>query len=303
MLKKITVTNHLGESIELELKKPELSGFFVLGVDGLAPPKASINTTDVLSADGAVYNSARTNPRNIVLSLGFKRSTSISIEEQRHLTYRYFPLKKEVTVVVETDVRTVQIIGYVESNEPNIFSRSQGTVVSIICPNPYFYSVEDVDTIFSGATAGFEFPFSNEDLTDPLISFGDILINSEQTVVYDGDAEVGVLIHIHCLGLVEGLTIYSVTTRQTMELNTDRIAAITGGDIQNGDDIYISTIKGDKYLRLQREGITYNILNALDRNVDWFYLQRGDNLFTYTATTGLSALQFRVTHTLVYEGI
>ena len=46
MLTKITVTNHLGESIELELARPELSGLAVLSVEGLGAVKGNVSFSE-----------------------------------------------------------------------------------------------------------------------------------------------------------------------------------------------------------------------------------------------------------------
>ena len=71
MIHSITVTNYLGDSLTLTLSRPEESGFIVMSVTGLGPAKANINTTEISTNDGALYNSARVTSRNIVLSLRF----------------------------------------------------------------------------------------------------------------------------------------------------------------------------------------------------------------------------------------
>ena len=98
MIKKVIVTNYLGESIELELGAPEKSGLFIRNIDGLGPGKASINTTDIASDDGSIFNSARSEQRNIVLTLGCLQVNGVtdSIETARQLTYKYFPKKKQL---------------------------------------------------------------------------------------------------------------------------------------------------------------------------------------------------------------
>jgi len=54
MINSITVTNHLDESVKLELRFPEKSGFLVQGVTGLGPSKANINSTELSTTDGSV---------------------------------------------------------------------------------------------------------------------------------------------------------------------------------------------------------------------------------------------------------
>ena len=43
MIKSVTITNHLDESIKLDLFNPEESGFIIKNIEGLGPVKANIN--------------------------------------------------------------------------------------------------------------------------------------------------------------------------------------------------------------------------------------------------------------------
>jgi hypothetical protein len=304
MIKSITVTNYLGDSIKLELGRPEQSGFLIKSISGLGPSKANINTTEVSTNDGSLFNSARLNQRNIVFEFIFIESINReSIEDIRQKSYKYFPIKKNVDLLIETDNRIVKATGYVESNEPNIFSSQESAQISIICPDPYFYSTKKTVTIFSSIEPLFEFPFENNSLTDNLLEFGGIIVNQEKTVFYKGDSEVGVVIHIHAIGEATNLTIHNALTREVLKIDTDRLEALTGSVIKAGDDIIISTIKGQKFIRLIRDGEYINILNCLGRNSDWFRLVKGDNVFVFTAETGERNLQFRIENSIVYEGV
>lgn len=304
MIKSITVTNYLGDSIKLELGRPEQSGFLIKSISGFGPGKANINTTEASTNDGSFFNSARLNQRNIVFEFIFVESINReSIEDIRQKSYKYFPIKKNVDLLIETDNRIVKTTGYVESNEPNIFSSQESAQISIICPDPYFYSTEKTVTIFSGIEPLFEFPFENNSLTDNLLEFGGIIVNQEKTVFYKGDSEVGIVIYIHAIGEATNLTIYNALTREVLKIDTDRLEALTGSIIKAGDDIIISTIKGQKFIRLIRDGEYINILNCLGKNSDWFRLVKGDNVFAFTAETGITNLQFRIENLIVYEGV
>lgn len=302
MIKSITVTNYLGDSLKLELTRPELSGFIVTSVTGLGAGTANINTTDIATNDGSLYNSARVQSRNIVLSLQFMWKDTI--EDARQMTYKYFPIKKKVKLVIETDNRLSEIEGYVESNEPNIFSKDETTDISIICPYPFFSSaVGDQTTVFSGIEPMFKFPFSNESLEDNLLIMGEIQNKTENVVVYEGDVETGVTITIHALGDASNITIYNVSTREVMSIDTDKLEAMTGSAIVAGDDIVICTVKGQKSVTLIREGVFTNILNCLGKNANWFQLSKGDNIFAYTAESGASNIQFKIENKILYEGV
>lgn len=304
MIKSITVINYLGDSIKLDLARPEESGFVVRSVTGLGPGEANINTTEVSTNDGSLFNSSRLPSRNIVM--GLKYLWKNSIEEVRHLSYKYFPIKKKLTLLIETDNRKAEIDGYVESNDPNIFSKDEGSDISIVCPNPFFYSAGpdgSHTTIFYGVEPMFEFPFSNESLLECLLEMGAIQNQTEKVITYDGDSEVGVTIIIHAVGEASKIAIYNTGTREIMRIDTDKLAAFTGSGIIAGDDIIICTMKGNKSISLQRAGKMTNILNCLEKNADWFQLTKGDNIFAYTAETGSSNLQFKIENRIVYEGV
>lgn len=307
MIYSIVVTNYLGDRIKLELGKPDVSGFLIKSITGLGPAKANVNTTEVSTNDGSLFNSARLSQRNIVLDMVFINTVyGESIEDLRQKSYKYFPLKKSVELTIETDNRYVKTTGYVESNEPNVFSSQEGTQISIICPDPYFYSArEDGNNVtnFYSIDPMFEFPFSNESLDEPLLVFSEIQIKTEGVITYHGDSEIGVMIYIHAIGPATNINIYNTETREVMRINTEKISSLTGKGIVASDDIVINTAKGEKSITLIREGVSYNILNCLDKNTDWFTLAKGDNIFAFTADSGVTNLQFRVENKVIYEGV
>ena len=173
MIRAVTFTNYLGDSIRLDLARPEESGFIIKSVTGLGPGKANINTTEIATNDGSLFNSSRMPSRNIVISLAYMWKDSI--EDVRQLSYKYFPIKKKLTMLIETDNRQAEIEGYVESNDPAIFSKDEGSDISIVCPNPFFYSAgkDGINTtIFYGVEALFEFPFSKRIASGPVAGNG-----------------------------------------------------------------------------------------------------------------------------------
>ena len=307
MIYSLAVTNFLGDRIRLELGKPENTGFLIKSITGLGPVKANVNTTEVATNDGSMFNSARLSQRNIVIQMVFVNSIyGEDIEEIRQKSYKYFPIKKNVELVIETNNRYVRTTGYIESNEPDIFSKQEGTQISIICPDPYFYSAsEDGNNVtdFYSIDPMFEFPFSNESLSEPLLVFGEIQIKTEGVITYSGDSEIGVMIYIHAIGPAEHINIYNTETREVMTIDTVKLEKLTGRGLIAGDDIIINTLKGEKSITLIRSGVSYNILNCLDKNTDWFTLVKGDNIFAFTADSGVTNLQFRIENKVIYEGV
>lgn len=301
MIKSITVTNHVDDTITLELTRPEKSGFIIKSIDGLGPVKADIGVTEVATNDGGLYNSARTTFRNIVMNLMFMMTDTETIENIRHKSYKYFPLKQKISIVIETDNRTVKTEGYVESNEPDIFSEEEGCNISIVCPDPHLYAIKNHETLFSGIIPLFEFPFENALHTYEL-EMGEIVNVQTKDINYQGDSEIGMVMIIHAIGPASKIVIYNVNTREQMFIDTDKITQMTGTGITNGDTITINTKTNHKSITLLRDGVEINILNCLRRDSKWLKLYQGDNIIAYTAD-GISNLQFSITNEIVYDGV
>ena len=277
MLQAITVENYLGEELTLSMFNPGRSGFYIKSVDGLGPSNATINVLDIVSIDGGIYNSAREDKRNIVMTLGAYDSTNV--ENLRQQTYRYFPIKRKLKLTFYTDLRTVTINGYVESNEPDIFSKDVTMKISIICPSPYFYDIYENAITFSGDDA-------------------------EHIIVYDGDMDTGTKITINCNGNVRGLKIEN-HKGQYIGINDSYLSKVISnpGNFTEGDVIVINTITNEKSIKLTRNGTDKNILNALDRKSKWLTIGKGNNTFKVTATDGLSNMFITMTNPVLYEGI
>lgn len=161
MLEKVKITNFKNETLEVELKHPELSGLCIYNIEGIGGAKGVINTSDMATGDGAWYNSAKAEKRNIVIYA--KILPFPTIEQTRHdILYKYFPLKKNIRLDFITDQRVMYIEGYVESNETPIFSNQEYSTISIICPDPFFYSTGAPNTKMAGTQPMFEFPFEDD---------------------------------------------------------------------------------------------------------------------------------------------
>ena len=305
MIRSITATNPNGDSLILELSYPEKSGYIVKSVEGLGPVKASINTSDIVTFDGAIYNSARASNRNIVLNIGF---LGIDIEGKRHELYRYFPLKQKVKILIQTDDRLAETSGYVETHEPDIFSKEEGAQISILCPDAYCRDASEYGlytTEFYGIDPSFEFPFENNSLNEPLLEFGNIKNSFEENVIYSGEVETGFVMTIHALDTVDSdIVIIDYDTLGQIVISAERIKKLTGSYLRASDDVTINTIKGYKKATLLRGGKTTNILSCLNRDAEWFQLTNGNNKFGYrTSSMGTIKVGFSISTQNMYLGV
>lgn len=308
MIKSITVVNPRNESLKLTLKNPIASGgIAVLGVTGLGPTKAEVNTTVISTMDGVRVNSVRAGSRNVVLTLAFVGN---DVETIRQKTYRYFPIKKKVSLVIETDNRTLETSGVVESNEPDIFSKQEGSTISIVCGDAYLRASDNFGltvTEYYEIYPQFEFPFENNPLSGSLtekdIIFGQIETYQSQDVHYWGEVETGLTFHILALDTATNVSVSNPETGQTITIDSAKLATLTGSGIVSGDELLISTIKGQKAVKLIRGGVEYNIMNALAANTSWVQLTPGENIITYSADSGAGNLRLTVIHQPLFEGV
>ncbi len=301
MIKSITVFNHVGDSLVLDLFNPYASGLAVKTISGLTPPTVNFSVSPLASVDGGTFGGARVDSRNIVMSL--VPMAKHTIEDDRLLVYRFFPIKRKITLKVETDHRTAQIEGYVESCDADIFSNFETIQVSVVCVDPWFYETHREAQIFTGVRPMFEFPFASEPASGQLLEFGSIQPDTRADLVYNGDVDTGVRIAIRAVGKATNIAIINNRTKTKMSIDTDKIEKISGGAFDAGDEIVVDTKIGHRSAKLVRNGKTVNVLGALNRDADWFQISPGINEFTFTAATGQKNVEITFDYQNAYGGI
>lgn len=248
----------------------------IRNIEGLGPVNASINTTPLGSLDGNVFTGTSVGSRNIVLTLAPNPDWSTwTYEKLRKLLYTYFMPKKLIRLVFETDeISTeVEIYGYVESCEPKMFTKDGEIQVSIICPYPYFTSVDPI--IMAGTT-----------------------YDAEQTLDYEGTVETGIVVEMHYIaGTAPTSTIvYTQGSLGPSLLITDAIDA--------SNYFLMSSIPGQKFVQLVNisSGVITNLLGAMQEGSVWPTLQPGENQLAIT-TSGGSVADWSLTYYNRYGGL
>lgn len=306
MIKSLTVINDRNERIKINLSKPWETGLLIEDIDGLGPPEMTINKVDYALTDGSRFNTARANSRSVTVNIRFYGKKSI--EDIRRLTYKYFSIKKQIMFIVETDKKAASAIGYVESNSPNIFSPEEGTTISIIFPDPWFYDTEEKTIYFYEVESLFEFEFENNSLTQPLIEFGNKRKDLIKHINYTGDVETGFVFLLHFYGPIRGdIHVYRLDSSDQFLIHSEFIESIIGSSIQNGDYIAVNTGVGHKEVLFCRDNLWYNIMNCIHKQSAWLYLSHGDNSFSYAAGDGTTDytdnMSMEIRYIPVYEGI
>ena len=145
--------NRAGEILTLTNRETE---FQVESIRGLSPVPAQVNMTPMAGLDGAQFNSAKIQTRNIVIMLRIRGD----VEKNRLTLYRFFRTKEKHRFYFSNESRSVYTDGYVESAEVDLFELGQRLQISIICPNPFFQSDEEKSVGITNIVPLFEFPFA-----------------------------------------------------------------------------------------------------------------------------------------------
>lgn len=271
---------------EIELTQNE-SNYQVIDIEGLDPPKAQLYTNALASMDGEKFKSSKLDMRNLVLTVKINGD----VETNRINLYKYFGAGKWCKVFYKNGTRDVFIEGYVETIECPLFTINQQMQISIVCPTPYFKSVDIIYTDISVVVAGFTFPFT---IDESGVIISQLIPNRVTPVINDGEFVTG--FEIVMRALADGIStpiIYNTDTGEYLSVSVV---------LNKGDVLRINTNKGSKSIVKISDGVETNIINNLEYGSTWFQLETGVNNFTYEVNNAqLLEVIFEYHHQ--YEGV
>lgn len=288
----LKIKNTNGETFELS---HNTQNYAIVGVQGLTRPQTAINTAIGGGLDGAFFNSARVEMRNIVIDIVLNGN----IEANRQQLYKIFQAKTQCTVYFKNKNRNVKINGYVETLGGNLFSKREQMQISILCPRPFWEDMQTIYTELSQIVSAFQFPFAIAET--PGVPFSEITDYPTCTVTNNGDVPCGCIITIDIANdgqanPVDGLTIYNLTTQTSFGFATNRTFGA-------GDQIVINTISGQMSVTRNHGGTIENLLNSVVAGSTWFKLAVGENLFTFTASHNMDAVKISFATGVLYGGV
>lgn len=115
-------------------------------IEGFSPPSATISRKKQ-GKDGTSFTGSTRDERNIVINFSILNN----VKETRGILYDNIRTGEEVIVTVDNSKK---ITGYIETFELNNFQQLTTGQISIICPDPYFYSVNPKKEYFYGSLSG-----------------------------------------------------------------------------------------------------------------------------------------------------
>lgn len=280
----LILENAAGDQLDMTASA---SQYMTSQIEGLSPPPGTISTSSYAGMDGSYLNNAFIEKRNIVITFQMR---GVNIENRRHTLYRVVKPSRYIKILYKTANIDVYAEGYVETCMVDNFGGKVSGQISIICPDPYFYSTSPIHAYYSQIVGAFVFPFPQSDETFPL---GIYSTTDNITLQNDGD-ETGFTIQIEALDVARTPTIYNADTGEYLQIK---------GDLQKGDLITITTKTGNKTVTLTRNGVDSNIINRLVAGSTWLTLSQGVNHFHVTAVRNVKNIRVTLIHTNSYLGV
>lgn len=286
----LKIQNAAGELFDLT---HDCRNYRLIHVSGLTPPKANINTSTAGTLDGAFYNSARLDQRNIVLTVVLEGD----IEANRQRLYRIFPIKSECTVFYKSRNMDVRIDGYVELVDGDLFSKREQMQISILCPRPYWTTLGLVAYELSTTMAEFEFPFCIEE--SPGVSISEYSQNPTISIYNGGSVPCGFKAYVEIAAGsagVQEVALFNLTTQKKIQLKANHT-------LQAGDVLYISTVPGELRFYLFRNVEKINYINYMTADSEFFALALGENLLYFTCTGDMDDVHIDINPELLFAGV
>ncbi len=272
----ITYTNSNGESLTLQSKRP----FFLTKVEGTGKLRQTINTFKAPEQDGAFYISSTMDMRNITLEGTVVATTADQAYEERKRLLRVFTPKASGTLIYHnTQIPCiVEEAGFVVG----ISERSPVFFISLLCPSPFFQTLEDVRVELATWLKKFSFLL---EIPESGMEFG--VREPSQIITVDnfGDVSCGCKIVFKALGTVVNPELMNVDTVEVVKLNKAMTA---------GEEIHVYTHFAGKKVQDVKGDTISNAFYLLDTDSTFIQLSAGRNMLRYNAEDNLDLLEVSI---------
>lgn len=281
----LILENKHGDQLKFGMGSP----FTIQEIQGLNPPDADINTSQIALIDGAKYNGAKVKMRQLNIAFAIEYSAS----KNRIEVYNVLKSKQPIRMYYTGDYRDVYIDGYIQSIDISYFSMKQVVTCSILCPSPYFMAAQTIINEIKNIVSVFHFPFSSTE--EPQIVFGYYSNDVGVTIENDGDIECGLIIELYARSPVTNPKIFNYVTQDYIGVNYT---------METADLITIDTRKGYKTITLLRRGEEINLFNYVMQGSTWLQLEASGSTYVYEVASGLLGdLLVTFKHSDLYEGV
>lgn len=279
---KLIYENEKGQSIEFSIWSP----FFLEDFNGLDGLRSNIYTNKGMEQDGEIFISSNLDKRNIVIQGRIKDNAMYN--KPRMISVLNPKLSGKLTVV-DGEV-TKYIKCYIEQAPTISNDTLPKFVLSLLCPNPFFYDKE-VNVEVALWKGDFQFPLV---IPEDGFIFGHREPNLIVNVINESDLSCPLRIEFKALGTVINPSLFNVNTREFVRINKV---------IDAGEVITVTTDFGNKKVQSYINGVSRNAFNYIDLNSTFLQLDVGDNLFRYDAEQNIDNLEVSIYYKPQFLGV
>jgi hypothetical protein len=280
---KIICENQRGNQISFGYFPP----LWVGSISGLGSD-FNVHTSKNSGQDGENYNGSDATKRNILIVLDIQKADFLV---QRNNVYNFYQPRSFGTFYYYEDDEAKKIAYQVEKVEPAGTDNDpmRHLTISLICPNPKFYAIEDEISELAMWEGCIEFPLEIIEPFEVTRKVNTLIGN-----VYNGsNVTQGLTVKFMATGEVTNPSLYDINRHLMMQIN------IT---MHSGDVITVTTEASNKRVKLSSGGIESNINNRMLYPPVWLQAYEGDNLYRYNAESGIDSLSVSILHTQAYWG-
>lgn len=286
----ITCSNADGFSITFGERG--LTPFVLVEAEGCYEVANNVTISENTMTDGGAYQGSVAKIRNIVLTVQDLSDHTYN----RNLLSALFKSGQTGTLVFHEEENDRKIEYYVESITSTGQASSRTYQISLLCPDPFFYALNNVNVMLSAWLKDFEFvhqfPEGREEFG---YRSNERLKNIENQNAADG---IGMTITIAVSGTVQNPSVIRVESNEAITVGS----SLYPFNMLAGDTLTITTADNDKHVYLTRNGVTTEVNQYITEDSTFIQLQRGDNNIGYSATVGDDAMTVVISYRLKYAG-
>ncbi len=279
--------------VEVEFNYNEDADFFLLSLEGVYSVSNKVVTSENTMTDGSTYQGSTTVQRNIVITAFIDGD----YQKRRDLLYKCFKPKATGTFTHIEDEEKRMIDYKVESIDIEEKGVIRNVTISLICPDPFFKSLEDTIVIMAGWKPSFTWPHQFTAQKEP---FGERIKEIIKAVENDSAADyIGIEVLMKAFGEVTNPALYHVEQDEYIKIGTDDHPL----QLEAGDAVKITTGTNNKNVYLIKEGTTTKINEYLDGESEFIQLISGRNTFKYDAAAGMDYLDVTISYRFHFLGV
>ncbi len=285
---KVICENPAGEQLVLE---EGAAPYYLDEIVGVREIKHDIVTTSAAGASGKKVTGSKAQPRTITITLQILEN----YQRVSDRLYSFFQPDEDCTLYYYED-DLARKIGYrVESI--NIPEHGQKRVVTVVlyCGDPLFYDLAETKVTLSTWLGLIEFPLEIINPFEVAERLNDLMVE-----IYNAsNSRLGLRVRFKASGEVRSPMIVDANRNEILRLGTDAVPIV----MHAGDEIEITTGRGNKSATLISGGTRTNIINGVAYPPHWIQLEKGQNLLRYDAEEGIDALSVDIFYSNVYWGV